>query len=36
MKYKNKLKMLEARIKWYDSLPKSIASAYTRPGSQKK
>ena len=36
MKYKAKLKNLEARIKWYDSLPNSIQGSYVRPGSQKK
>ena len=36
MKYKAKLKTLEARRKSFDNLPKSIQEAYTRPGSQHK
>lgn len=36
MKYKKKLKTLEARRKWWDSLPKSIQGSYVRPGSEKK
>lgn len=36
MKYKNKLKKLEARVKFYDSLPKNIQNSYMRPGSQHK
>lgn len=36
MKYKKYQKNLEARIKWWDSLPKNIQGAYCRPGSQHK
>ena len=36
MKYKKRLKSLEARQKWWDNLPKSIQSAYKRPGSRNK
>lgn len=36
MKYKKYLKKLEARIRWYENLPKSIQGGYTRPGSKKK
>jgi hypothetical protein len=36
MKYKKKLKKLEARRKWFDSLKGAEATANTRPGSQKK
>lgn len=36
MKYKKKLKNLQARLKWWDNLPKSIQGAYCRPGSEKK
>lgn len=36
MKYKAKLKNLATRIKWWESLSKSIQSGYTKPGSQKK
>jgi len=34
MKYKNRLKRLEARLKWWDSL--SNKTGYTRPGSRNK
>ena len=36
MKYKNKLRTLATRIKFWESLPKSTQSGYTKPGSQKK
>ncbi len=36
MKYKARLKRLEARIRAYEALPKSIQGAYTRPGSKNK
>jgi hypothetical protein len=36
MKYKHRLKRLEARQKWFDNLSKSIQAAYTRPGSKNK
>ena len=36
MKAKKYIKHLEARIKWWESLPKSIQGAYVRPGSEKK
>lgn len=36
MKYKNRQKRLQARIKWYENLPKAIQGGYTKPGSQKK
>jgi hypothetical protein len=34
MKYKNKLKKLEARIKFYETIKNK--TGYTKPGSQKK
>ena len=36
MKYKNKLKKLDARRKQWDSFPKDVQSSTTRPGSQHK
>lgn len=36
MKYKARLKRLEARIRAYEALPKSIQGAYTKPGSKNK
>lgn len=36
MKAKNKLKWLEARIKNWESIPKSVQGGYTKPGSQSK
>lgn len=36
MKYKARLKRLEARIKHYDSMPKNIQGSYTKPGSKNK
>ena len=36
MKYKARLKRLEARIKAFDSMSKSVQGAYTRPGSKNK
>ena len=36
MKYKYKLLKLQARRKWWDSLPNSVQAAYKRPGSEKK
>ena len=36
MKYKNRLKNLEARIKAFDALPNKDKASNTRPGSQKK
>ena len=35
MKYKNKLKYLVARQKWWDSLDKKTQASMTRPGSVK-
>lgn len=34
MKYKNKIKKLEARIKFYEVIKNK--TGYTKPGSQKK
>lgn len=34
MKYKNRLKKLEARIKFYETIKSK--TGYTKPGSQKK
>ena len=34
MKYKNKLKKLEARMKFYETIKNK--TGYTKPGSQKK
>jgi hypothetical protein len=34
MKYKNRLKKLEARIKFYETIKNK--TGYTKPGSQKK
>ena len=36
MKYKNRLKKLEARRKQWDAYPQSVKSATTRPGSETK
>jgi len=36
MKYKNKLKKLDARIKQWDAFPKAHQAATTRPGSEHK
>lgn len=36
MKYKARLKRLEARIKAWENIPKSIQSAYKKPGSRNK
>ena len=36
MKTKNRLKKLEARQKQWDSFPKNIQAATTRPGSPHK
>lgn len=36
MKYKNKLKTLETRRKQWDSFPKNVQAATTRPGSEHK
>lgn len=36
MKYKNRLKRLEARIKQYETFPKNPPGAYTRPASKNK
>jgi len=36
MKYKNHLLKLLARQKQWDSFPKNVQSATTRPGSKKK
>ena len=36
MKYKARVKRLEARQKFWDSLSKSIQGAYKRPGSMNK
>lgn len=36
VKQRAKNKKLEARIKAWESIPKSIQIGYTRPGSQKK
>ena len=36
MKYKNKLKNLEARRKQWESFPKDHQATTTRPGSQHK
>lgn len=36
VKYKNKLKKLAARIKFWENLPKNVQSGYTKPGSEKK
>ena len=36
MKAKNKRKKLDARQKQWDSFPKNIQAATTRPGSQHK
>jgi hypothetical protein len=36
MKYRNKIKRLEARKKAWESLPKSPDGAFTKPGSFKK
>ena len=36
MKYKNKLKNLEARQRQWDSFPKDIQAGTTRPGSKNK
>lgn len=36
VKPKNKLLKLQSRIKFWESLPKSVQSGYTKPGSQKK
>lgn len=36
MKYKNKLKNLEARRKAFDAMSNNDKQANTRPGSQKK
>lgn len=36
MKAKNRMKKLETRQKQWDSFPKSVQEATTRPGSEKK
>ena len=36
MKAKNRVAKLTARIKNWESIPKSIQGAYTKPGSQSK
>ena len=36
MKYKNRLKRLEARIKAWELYPKNPAGAYKKPGSKNK
>lgn len=36
MKYKKRLQRLEARQKQWDSFPKSVQTATTRPGSKNK
>lgn len=36
MKYKKRIARLQARIKWWESLSKSIQGAYTKPGSLNK
>lgn len=36
VKPRNRLKKLESRIKQWDSFPKSVQAATTRPGSQHK
>jgi hypothetical protein len=36
MKYKNRLKKLDARKKQYDSFPKDVQQSQKRPGSEKK
>jgi hypothetical protein len=36
MKYKKRLKNLETRQKQWDSFPRDVQSATTRPGSKNK
>ena len=36
MKYKNRIKSLETRQKQWDSFPKNVQAATTRPGSRNK
>jgi len=36
MKYKNKLKKLDARRRQWDAFPNATKNATTRPGSEKK
>ena len=36
VKYKKRLKDLEAAKKWFDALPEKVKSSLTRPGSVKQ
>lgn len=36
MKYKARLRNLEGRRKFFDSMPKSVQEEHTRPGSRNK